>query len=96
MVGAYFSLSLTEFNLCTACVMPKYLCDLKLTLVSPQVWESEMCKDNTVGTVQEILLCVDCKYNLFVKEDLEKEKEWGNGEHREILKKVKVVLVPGS
>lgn len=62
--------------------MPKPLCGLKLPVVSPQVWESEMCKDNTLGTVQETLLCVEHKYHLFVK-DLENEKEWGNGEQRE-------------
>ena len=76
--------------------MPKSLCTLKLPMVSPQVWESEMCKDSTLGTIQETLLCVEHKHYLFVKEDLEKEKEWGNGEHREILKKVNVGLVPGS
>lgn len=61
--------------------MPKSLCTLKLPVVSLQVWESKMCKDNSLGTVRETLLCVEHKPHLFVKEDMEK-KEWGNGGHR--------------
>lgn len=40
-----------------------------------------MCKDNRLGTVQETLLCVEHKNDLFVKEDLEKKKQ-GNGGHK--------------
>lgn len=50
------------------------ICTLKLPVVSPQVWEGGMCKDNTLGTVQETLLGVEHKYHLFVEEYLEKRR----------------------
>lgn len=81
MAGPYFSLSQLWIHLLYCCV----------PVVSPQVWEGDMCKDNTLGIVSEtLLLYVEHKHHLFVKEYLEKRRtgEMENTEREKDMVKI--------